>query len=125
MDVETFKEEWRRWIKGPDYRILLIEGVDDLDPTDDNVDVEILFDDGRRYGATLFTLQNLHSLMERYKGTRECGGGCFFWASQMVIVRNLTPAALAEAVGAVIEEGYLDLAFVRYANEGEEDRTTE
>jgi hypothetical protein len=121
MHVETRKEEWMRWIKGPNYRILLIEGVDELDPIDDNVDVEILFDDGRRYGATLFTLENVHSLMERYRSSGECGGGSYFWASQMIMVRSLTPAAIAEAIGALIAEGDLDQAFVRYADEGKDE----
>jgi hypothetical protein len=121
--VETYKEEWRRWIKGPNYRILLIEGVDELDASDNNVDAEVWFDDGRRYSATLFTLENVRSLMEDGRSTGEWGGGSFFWASQMVIVRSLTPAAIAEAVGAIIEEGYLDNAFVRCAHERQEDGT--
>jgi hypothetical protein len=121
MPVESFKEDWMRWIKGPGYRILLIEGIDDLDPIENNVDVEIHFDDGRRYGATLFTLENVRSLMERYRSTGECGGGSYFWASQMVIVPSLTPTAIAQAIAAMIAEGCLEPAFVRYADEGTED----
>lgn len=121
MPVESFKEEWRRWIQGPDYRILVIEGVDELDPIDNNVDVEVHFDDGRRYGATLFTLQNLHSLLETYKATGECGGGSYFWASQMVIVRSLSPEHISQAIAALIAEGDLDRAFARHAEDtGEE-----
>jgi hypothetical protein len=120
MAVETFKEEWRRWIKGPDYRILVIEGVDELDPLNDNVDVEVHFDDGRRYGGTLFTLENLHSLMENYRNTGECGGGSYFWASQMVIVPSLAPDALAKAIAALIAEGDLEGAFVRYSDDNDE-----
>jgi hypothetical protein len=116
MPVETFKEEWRRWIKGPDYRILLIEGVEELDPLNDNVDVEVHFDDGRCYGATLFTLANVASLMEDYRSTGECGGGSYFCASQMVIVPSLAPDAIAAAIAALITKGELDRAFVRYAD---------
>src|SRR5205085_1710840 len=52
MGVETWKDGWLRWIKCSSYKIAVIEGVDDLDPDDNNVDVEVHFDDGRGYSAT-------------------------------------------------------------------------
>ena len=121
MGVETSKEGWLRSIKGPDYKILVIEGVEELDPLDDNVDVEVHFDDGRVYSATLFTLNNLHSLFNNDESTGDCGGGSYLWAVQMVIVRSLTPDAIAEAVAALIADGKLEQAFVfvRYADQTE------
>ncbi|PQV89209.1 hypothetical protein CDT93_21660, partial [Cronobacter sakazakii] len=39
---------------------------------DDNIDVEVLLDNGERYTATFFTLKNIASILERYKNSGEC-----------------------------------------------------
>src|ERR1051326_5653177 len=115
MAVETWKEEWMRWIQGPGYRIGVIEGVDDLDPLDDNVDLEVLFDNGRGYGATFFTVENVRTLMEKDAETRGYEEP-YVWAPYMVIVRDHRPETIAETVAAFIREEKLDQAFVRYAD---------
>jgi hypothetical protein len=111
MNVETSKDGWLRSIEGPGYRIEVIEGVDDLDYEDNNVDVEVHFDDGRVYSATLFTLTNIQSLIKNSASTGDWGGGCYFWASHMVIVRSLTPDAIAEAIARLIADEQLESAF--------------
>lgn len=60
------------------------------DVLDDNVDVFIELEDGSRYTATLFTIENLKTLMDNYKSSGECLHGSFFWASNMLIVDNLS-----------------------------------
>ncbi len=115
MSVETFKEEWCRWIKGSDYRILVIEGVDDLDPINNNVDLEVHFDDGRRYGATFFTPRNLQYIIEKDAGT-EWDDGPYVWSPYMVVVRDLCPQTIAETVAHLIRSERLDQVFVRYAD---------
>ena len=115
MSVETFKEEWWRWIQGSDYRILVIEGVDDLYPINNNVDLEVHFDDGRRYGATFFTPTNLQSIIEQDAGI-EWDNGPYVWSPYMGVVRDLFPQTIAETVAGLIRSEKLDQVFVRYAD---------
>lgn len=61
----------------------------DLNLVNDNVDVEVFLDNGKRYSATFFTIQNIISILSKYKETKECCNGLYFWASDMIIVENL------------------------------------
>ena len=46
----------------------MLVGGDGLDPVDDNVDIEVeLAGDPERWGATVFTLANLDTLMQRWE----------------------------------------------------------
>ncbi len=47
-----------------DFEIVVM-GSDEVDPLDDNVDVEIKFPNGARFTGTFFTLQNLAPLFEK------------------------------------------------------------
>ncbi|HJY78729.1 MAG TPA: hypothetical protein VKE95_18960 [Burkholderiales bacterium] len=78
---------------------------------DDNVDVEVLFPDGRRFGATFFTLKNLEKLFEKNKKTGECADGLYLWAANMVLVRDLSMGAIERAVDDLIENNELEQAF--------------
>ena len=43
-------------LKGQHYKINVLASSQELDALDENVDVEVIFDDGCRYTATFFTL---------------------------------------------------------------------
>jgi len=84
--------------KEHDYKIYLLTDEEDLNPDDDNVDIEVEFDSGERYVATLFTLKNIPSLMKRYESTHECHNGGYFWASDMIVVQKLTKKNIQDTV---------------------------
>ena len=88
-------------------------GCDSWNSCDDNVDVEIELADGRRYSATFFTLQNIHSLMEKNKTTGECAGGIYMWSSNMILVDNLRQETIRRTIVGLLEEGELDAACCR------------
>ncbi len=98
-------------LDGGTYSIHVHHGLDGVDPADDNIDVEVTFDDGSRYAATFFTLENLRSLFEKNERTGEFVGGLYLWASDMVIVRELTEASIAETIADLIKKLYFDIAF--------------
>ena len=100
-------------LKGRTYSIHVQRGFEGVDADDDNVDLEVRFDDGSRFAATFFTLNNLQSLFEKNKQTGECKGGLYLWASDMVIVQRLSEAIIAETVGELIATGEFEGAFSR------------
>ena len=72
---------------------------------DDNSDVIVTFSDGRRFVATLFTYENILTLAAKNRGTGECLGGKYFWASDMLLVDRLDRATITEVVHELIREG--------------------
>lgn len=98
-------------LKGKGYSIHVHHGLAGVNPLDDNVDLEVTFDDGTRYAATFFTLNNLHSLFAKNERTGECKGGLYLWASDMIIVKELSEAAISETVADMIAEGQFEGAF--------------
>ena len=93
------------------YEITIFQGSNEVDPYYDNVDVEILFVDGRRYSATFFTLENLRLLLDRYRDTGECRRGLYIWAKNMIIARELTREAIAATVEDLLRTGEFFSAF--------------
>ena len=84
-----------------------------MNPVDDNVDVEVIFDDGSRYAATFFTLNNLHRLFEKNERTGECKSGLYLWASDMVIVKELSEAILSETVADLLSQEEFERVFCK------------
>lgn len=98
-------------LKGQHYKITVHAGLEGLDPLKDNVDVEVVFDDGSRHMATFFTLENIQKLMEEYEQSGECMKGFYFWATDMIIVRRLSRENISKVVGDLIGKGEFDKAF--------------
>lgn len=90
------------------YRVI---GSQLWDPEQDNVDVEVELEGGQRYGATFFTLENLRHLFAKNKSTGECASGRYFWATNMIIVRQLLAADIERAISDLIKNGEFDTAF--------------
>lgn len=98
-------------LKGKNYSIHIHHGLEEVDPADDNVDLEVTFEDGSRYAAIFCTLNNLRSLFAKNERTGECNGGLYLWASDMVIVKELTEESISETVADLIARGDLEAAF--------------
>src|SRR5262245_39889050 len=101
----------------PGYLINVVEGLQPLDPENDNVDVEVCFPDGRRYGATCFTSANSTTMMERHHISRESDGGRYFWCADMLIIRSLRHADIAATIADLIARGELQSVFARLDTE--------
>ncbi|HMA94643.1 MAG TPA: hypothetical protein VKP30_18255 [Polyangiaceae bacterium] len=88
-----------------------VVGAQSWDVNDDNVDVEVTLHDGRRYGATFFTLSNIAHLFEKNRHTGECGGGTYLWARGMVILKDLSPDTMHATVKDLMQVDELECAF--------------
>jgi hypothetical protein len=98
-------------LKGQHYKISVHASSQGLDALNDNVDVEVMFDDGSRYMATFFALQNIQKIMNSYEETGECMRGFYFWATNMVLVRRLSRENISKVVAELIGKGEFDKAF--------------
>lgn len=94
-----------------DYTIVIFT---EYDPVNDNIDVEVQFKNGERYGATFFTPENLRNLMTRHAHTGEDTQGLYLRCSDMVVVRDLYQETIEEIVAAMVASGELKKAFDRY-----------
>lgn len=72
-----------------EYELTVLAGSQPLDPVDDNVDVEVEFENGARYGAIFFTLRNTQTLLSRWRESGECGSGLYFWRDRPIVVERL------------------------------------
>jgi hypothetical protein len=79
------------------------------EPTeDDNVDVRIELADGRGYSVTFFTVSNLQTLMARWGRTGECANGLYVWATNMVVVQEITQAVIRRVAQDLVETGDIE-----------------
>jgi hypothetical protein len=90
---------------------LQVVGGKSWDAFDDNIDVEVILQNGKRYGATLFTLANIARLFEKNRATGECAGGLYLWASGMVILSDLSTSTMTTTVKDLLETGEFERAF--------------
>lgn len=98
-------------MKEQHYKIIIHASLQELNPLNDNVDVEVIFDNGVSYVATFFTLENIRKRMEYYEQSGECMYGFYFWAANMIIVRKLTLEDIARVVSDLLSEGEFERAF--------------
>ncbi|UBV45230.1 hypothetical protein LAJ19_20740 (plasmid) [Deinococcus taeanensis] len=44
--------------------------------------------DTAKYCGTAFTLESISALMDRYAASGECGHGLYFWASNLIVLKD-------------------------------------
>jgi hypothetical protein len=81
------------------------------EPADCNSDVMVSFEKGARWVATFFTYQNLSSLAEKNQSSGECLNGKYFWATDMIMVDELTRERVEEVVSHLIANGEFESIF--------------
>lgn len=94
-----------------DYELTIYRGITPLDPNNDNVDVEVTFPNGESFSAVFFTLENIETLMKRYKKTGECADGLYFWASDMVIVQQISENTICATIDKLLAEDEFESVF--------------
>ena len=93
------------------WEAVLVQPV--RDAADDNVDVVVHFEDGRRFGATFFTLRCIQTLMDRWATTGECASGLYFWSRTPIVVRSLEQSVVEAVVADLLASGDFEGAFER------------
>lgn len=111
----TESRKYSLWIEAEEWA----EG--EWNPADDNTDVIVMFADGSRWVATFFAYANIHTLTEKNRRTGECLSGAYFWASDVILVEDVSRARIEAVVADLIHEGTFDLVFSRLPD-AEEDQ---
>lgn len=78
---------------------------------DDNSDVVVTFESGEKWIASFFTYRNIQTLVEKFKTSGECLSGRYFWASNMILVDELTRSRIESTISDLIREGMFETAF--------------
>lgn len=80
-------------------------------PADCNSDVMVSIEKGAEWVATFFTYQNISSLAKKNQSTAECLNGKYFWATNMIMVDELTRERVGEVVSHLIANGEFEGVF--------------
>jgi hypothetical protein len=89
-------------------------------PEDDNTDVTITFADGTRWGATFFSYANIAALTEKNRRTGENLSGKYLWASDMILVDEVSRPCIEEVVEHLISTCEYHRVFSRLTPAGED-----
>jgi hypothetical protein len=96
-----------------DFTLFVFYDTSAVDFQRDNVDVEVLLFDGSRFSATCCTVENISRLMLSHRETGENCEGLYFWASDLVVVRDISPQTLIRLARSLVETGDLSTVFRR------------
>lgn len=124
MADDVPSETTARWWDGPWHRVrtdrfvasFLPNAGQDLDAVC-NVDVEVRLTDGSRWSATVFTVDEVRRLMEKWAQTGEETGGRYFWCSDGLIVREPGVDSMTQAISRVLDEGDFEQILQRLDDE--------
>jgi hypothetical protein len=86
-----------------DFKITFPGGYHETNELDDNIDVHIVLKSGDVFVGSLFTLSNIQKLINQFNSAS-------FWASDMIIVKDLGHKTIREAIREIIDDEYLEHA---------------
>jgi hypothetical protein len=95
----------------PDYQVRIYAANPERPRPNANVDVEVTDADGTRWTATFFTLGNLEALFQKNAVTGECRNGLYLWASDMILVREISSEVIEATVADLKASGEFSDAF--------------
>ena len=82
-------------------------------PIDDNSDVIVTLENGNSWIATFFSYKNIQSLAQRDRTTGDCLHGNYFWASDMILVDEVSRSRIEEVIEHLIEHSEFERVFSR------------
>lgn len=91
-----------------EIEILNYKGEEDR--YDENLDVFVTYQN-KQYVGSFFTYKNIESLIAKNKEWGECLNGRYFWASDMILIEEITPELVREVVVEMINDGTFFTAF--------------
>ncbi|MDN5285642.1 MAG: hypothetical protein JWR38_1916 [Mucilaginibacter sp.] len=86
-----------------DFKITFPGGYNETNKLDDNIDVHIVLKSGDVFVSSLFTLSNIQKLITQFNSVS-------FWASDMIIVKDLSHETIRDAIQEIIDDEYLEHA---------------
>ena len=87
------------------FKIKIMSSIEEINPENDNVDVNVTLENGIRYFGTFFTLSNIQQILEDYRLSGECANGKYFWATDMCIIEKIDIETMYECVQDMLDDG--------------------
>jgi len=87
------------------FKIEFIGDINKVNKYNDNIDVYVYFSNEEIYTATFFTVENISSLMSKFKKSGECNFGKYFWAIDMCIVDEISEKAILDSIEYMLKNG--------------------
>ncbi len=84
------------------FKLFFPAGYSISDILDDNIDVDVILENENVYVITLFTLDNIKKLMNSSTDS-------YFWASDMLVIKDLSPQTIEKAVSEIVADQTLTL----------------
>ena len=103
LSIKPLMEDYAIWIEA--------EEAGQWDPRDCNSDVLVIFQNGKAWAAKFFTYRNLATLSEKNRRSGECLQGGYFWASNMILVDELTRTRVEAVVAELLANHEFELVF--------------
>lgn len=97
--------------RGPGFTISVPQSTSSAN--EGNADVLVRMADGRRYAATVYTPENISTLMDKARAEGEDAQCDYFFDPSMVIVRAITGPVLLAMVADLLRTGLFGRAFER------------
>ena len=101
------------------YELVIIWGTPLEEPDDDNIDIEVRTLDGR-FSATVFTLRNVVSLLDKWRATGEEPNSYFRCSDAVIVDEPITEALLRRVVADAVRTGHVE-GWERLHDDLEED----
>jgi hypothetical protein len=98
-------QEYYIWIEAEQW------SPGEWNPMDCNSDVMVSFREGAEWTATFFTYKNISTLVEKNRLSGECLQGSYFWATDMILVDEISRERIAQVVKHLIEAGEFESIF--------------
>jgi hypothetical protein len=92
---------------------LFMLGTDDNVASVENVDVEVILNDGSRWSATFISLAEIGRVMERWKATGEHLSGTYLRVPDLILVNQGGIEEMVSVLNSILAGGSLETALVR------------
>jgi hypothetical protein len=99
------------WSEDEGYR-LSTGSTEHPDLPGGGTNVEVRLPDGSRWGATLYTPEDVRAILEDWRRA-DGRSGLYFWAPGVILIRDLDHDSIVALVDDLMSEGEFEKAFVR------------
>lgn len=97
-------------------KITRVEIETPSDADNDNIEVEVTLASGESYWATFMTIENVRYLFAKNERTGEHADGTYLpMASNMIIVKQLTPEVVHKTIDDLVAEEQFFSSFIKFA----------
>lgn len=100
-------------IEEPSFVVRFLLGDADTEESVANVDAVVDLPDGSSWALTLFSVDEVRRLLDKWRESGEFASGSYFWAIDQVIVPQPGIAGMTDAIRELVRTGNITSAAIR------------